>query len=363
MSRLLARFDMRFPSFHLHAEVDVPLSGITAIFGPSGSGKTTLLRCLAGLERAPGGFMQFGTDVWQDEKRSLCLPLYERPVGYVFQEPRLFPHYDVRANLLYGYQRIPSQERRIAIDQVVDILGIGRLLERRIHHLSGGEQQRVAMGRALLTSPKLLLLDEPLASLDIHRKQELLPFIRRLHRELRMPVIYVSHSTSEILQLADRVVLLKEGHVLGVGALNEMLTSLKFQGNFGAHRIGAILDARVASHEPQYGLSQLEFKGRSMFVPIQLVDVGQPMRVHILSTDVSLVIGRTNTATSVLNILEATIVEIRELNQSSVDVLLDIGAPLVASITKKSLEALGLKVGLRVFAHIKAVALNEALAE
>jgi molybdate transport system ATP-binding protein len=151
--------------------------------------------------------------------------------------------------------------------------------------------------------------------------------------------------------------------VLGAGALNEMLTSLKFRGNFGAHRIGAILDARVASHEPQYGLSQLEFKGRSMFVPIQPVDIGQPMRVHILSTDVSLVIGRTNAATSVLNILEATIGEIRELNQSSVDVLLDIGTPLVASITKKSLEALGLKVGLRVFAHIKAVALNEELAE
>lgn len=363
MSRLLARFDMRFPSFHLNAEVDVPLSGITAIFGPSGSGKTTLLRCLAGLERAPGGFMQFGTDIWQDEKRSLCLPLYARPVGYVFQEPRLFPHYDVRSNLLYGYKRVPPQERRIAIDQVVDILGIGHLLKRRIHHLSGGEQQRVAIGRALLTSPKLLLLDEPLASLDIHRKQELLPFIRRLHRELRMPVIYVSHSTGEILQLADRVVLLKEGRVLGAGALNEMLTSLKFRGNFGAHRIGAILDARVASHEPQYGLSQLEFKGRSMFVPIQPVDIGQPMRVHILSTDVSLVIGRTNAATSVLNILEATIGEIRELNQSSVDVLLDIGTPLVASITKKSLEALGLKVGLRVFAHIKAVALNEELAE
>jgi molybdate transport system ATP-binding protein len=363
MSHLLAHFDVRFPAFHLDVDMDVPMSGITAIFGPSGSGKTTLLRCLAGLERAPNGFMQVGTDVWQDEKRGLCLPLYKRPIGYVFQEPRLFPHFNVRANLLYGYKRVPVAERRIAIEQVVDILGIGHLLERRVHKLSGGEQQRVAIGRALLTSPKLLLLDEPLASLDIQRKQELLPFIRRLHEELNIPVLYVTHAISEILQLADRVVLLKAGQVVGSGALNEVLTSLKFRGKFGTHRIGAILNTRVASHEPQYGLSQLEFKGRSMFVPIQPVAVGQPMRVHILSTDVSLVIGRTNAATSVLNILEATIVEIRELNQSSVDVLLDIGAPLVASITRKSLETLGLEVGQRVLAHIKTVALNEELVE
>ena len=361
MSRLLARFDVRFPAFHLNVDVDVPMSGITAIFGPSGSGKTTLLRCLAGLEGAPNGFMQFGTDVWQDEKIGLCLPLHKRPVGYVFQEPRLFPHYNVRANLLYGYKRVPVEERRIAIEQVVEILGIGNLLERRIHKLSGGEQQRVAIGRALLTSPKLLLLDEPLASLDIQRKQELLPFIRRLHEELRIPVMYVSHAVAEILQLADRVVLLKEGTVIATGALNEMLTSLKFRGNFGAHRIGAILDARVAAHEEQYGLTQLEFNGQHLFVPLQPVAVGQIMRVHILSSDVSLVLGKPIAPTSVLNILEAAIVEIREMDQTSVDILLDIGVPLVASITRKSLVTLGLKPGHRVFAHIKAVALNEEL--
>jgi molybdate transport system ATP-binding protein len=305
--------------------------------------------------------MQFGTDVWQDEKIGLCLPLHKRPVGYVFQEPRLFPHYNVLANLLYGYKRVPVEERRIAIEQVVEILGIGNLLERRIHKLSGGEQQRVAIGRALLTSPKLLLLDEPLASLDIQRKQELLPFIRRLHEELRIPVMYVSHAVAEILQLADRVVLLKEGTVIATGALNEMLTSLKFRGNFGAHRIGAILDARVAAHEEQYGLTQLDFNGQHLFVPLQPVAVGQIMRVHILSSDVSLVLGKPIAPTSVLNILEAAIVEIREMDQTSVDILLDIGVPLVASITRKSLVTLGLKPGHRVFAHIKAVALNEEL--
>lgn len=363
MSRLLVRFDVRFPAFHLDVEFDVPMSGITAIFGPSGSGKTTLLRCLAGLELAPQGFMQFGEEVWQDESVGCCVPLYKRPIGYVFQEPRLFPHYDVRANLLYGYKRTPVDERRIAIEQVVEILGISHLLGRRIHKLSGGEQQRVAIGRALLTSPKLLLLDEPLALLDIHRKQEILPFIRRLHEELHIPVMYVSHAISEILQLADRVVLLTEGKVIATGALNEMLTSLQFRGHFGSHRIGAILEARVAAHEVEYGLTRLQFNGQSLFVPILSATMGQAMRVHILSSDVSLVIGRTNSPTSVLNILEATITEIREIDQSSADVLLDIGAPLVASITRKSLMNLGLKPGHRVFAYIKAVALNEELVE
>lgn len=363
MSRLLARFDLQFPAFHLDVELDVPMSGITAVFGPSGSGKTTLLRCLAGLERAPHGFMQFGDEVWQDERVGCCLPLYKRPIGYVFQEPRLFPHYDVRANLLYGYKRIPVDERRIAIEQVVEILGIRHLLDRRIHKLSGGEQQRVAIGRALLTSPKLLLLDEPLASLDIQRKQELLPFIRQLHEQLHIPVLYVSHGLTEILQLTDRVVLLKEGHVVGVGTLNEVFTALDFRGTLGPHRIGAILDARVTSHDPPYGLTQLEFMGQSLFVPLQPVAIGQPMRVHILSSDVTLVVERVNSPTSVLNILEATIVEIREIDHASVDVLLDIRAPLVASITKKSLVTLGLKSGQRVFAHIKAVALNEELVE
>ncbi len=363
MNRLIARFDVRYPSFHLSIDVDVPIPGITVLFGPSGSGKTTLLRCLAGLERTSGGFMQFGDEVWQDETQRLCRPLHTRPIGYVFQEPRLFPHYNVRSNLLYGYHRIRPEARRISVEQVVEILGIGHLLERRVHHLSGGEQQRVAIGRALLTSPALVLMDEPLASLDIQRKQELLPFIRRLHEELAMPVLYVSHAVSEILQLADRVILLKEGTVVGIGALNDILTSPEFRGIFGSPRVGAVLNAQVTGHEPQYGLSQLTFRGQSLFVPLRPVAVGRSVRVHILSSDVSLVLDRNTSRSSVLNMLEATITEIREIDQSSVDVLLDIGAPLVASITRKSLVTLGLKAGHRVYAQIKTVALNEELME
>ena len=363
MSRLLARFDLQYAAFQLHVDLDLPTTGITAIFGPSGSGKTTLLRCLAGLERAPNGFMQVGEEVWQDERIGRCLPLSTRPIGYVFQEPRLFPHYDVHANLLYGYNRIRSEMRRIGIDQVVEILGIGHLLDRRIHKLSGGEQQRVAIGRALLTSPQLLLLDEPLASLDMQRKQELLPFIRRLHDELAIPVIYVSHAISEILSLADRVVLLKEGTAVGVGTLNEMLTSVTCRSSFRSHRVGAVLDTQVAGHDPQYGLTQLDFSGQRLLVPLQSSAIGQSVRVHILSSDVSLAIGKSNAPTSVLNVLEATVREIHELNQSTVEILLDIGAPLVADITRKSLVALGLKVGDRVFAHIKTVALNEEITD
>ena len=363
MSHLRARFDLPLSTFRLNVDLNVPMSGITAIFGPSGSGKTTFLRCLAGLERAPNGLLQVGEEIWQDESLGCCLPLNTRPIGYVFQEPRLFPHYDVRSNLLYGYKRIPVDARRVAPEQVIEILGIGHLLDRRVHKLSGGEQQRVAIGRALLTSPKLLLLDEPLASLDLQRKQELLPFIRQLHQRLRIPVLYVSHGLTEILQLADRVILLKDGHVIGTGTLNEVFTTLNFRAQFGPHPIGAILDARVTHHDPQYGLTQLEFNDHTLFVPIQTVPVGQTVRVHIFSNDVSLVLGQTVVPTSILNILEASVIEIREINQSSVDVVLDIGTSLVASITRKSLMSLGLKPGQRVFAHIKTVALNEEFVE
>jgi molybdate transport system ATP-binding protein len=206
-------------------------------------------------------------------------------------------------------------------------------------------------------------LDEPLASLDLQRKQEVLRFIRQLHEQLHIPVLYVSHGLTEILQLANRVILLKEGHVVGTGPLNEVFTALNFRAELGPHRIGAIMDARVTHHDPQYGLTQLDFKSHSLFVPIQSVAVGQAVRVHIFSNDVSLVLGKTVVPTSILNILEATVVEIREVDQSSVDVVLDIGTPLVASITRKSLMSLGLKPGQHVFAHIKAVALNEEFME
>jgi molybdate transport system ATP-binding protein len=364
MSRLVARFDIEYPTFHLRTDLNVPAAGITAIFGQSGSGKTTFLRCLAGLERSPTGYMRLGDDVWQDESERVYVPIHTRPIGYVFQEPRLFPHLSVRSNLLYGYKRTPPAARRIAPEQVVDILGIAEILDRRPHKLSGGEQQRVAIGRALLTSPRLLLLDEPLASLDIKRKREILPFIRRLHNELGVPIVYVSHAITEIVQLADVVVFLKEGKLVATGPLNEVFSSLDpGGGHLGRARIGAVLDTQVTGHEPEVGLTRLDFQGQALYVPLQRQSRGNFVRVHILASDVSITLGPPTSPTSVLNILTATIVEIQEVDDFLVDVRLDIGAPLIASITRKSVANLHLKPGQAVHAHIKSVALNEELTE
>ena len=363
MSRLTARFDIAYPGFRLQVDLDVPAAGITAIFGPSGSGKTTLLRCLAGMERSVTGYMRLGEEVWQDESKDVYLPIYRRPIGYVFQEGRLFPHLSVHSNLTYGLKRVPHEDRRISLVQVVEILGIGHLLDRRPHKLSGGEQQRVAIGRALLTSPRLLLLDEPLSSLDSQRKREILPFLQRLHKELAIPSVYVSHSASEILQLAQHVALLQNGKVAAAGPLTEIFSRLDLHRSLGPQLIGAVIDARIAAHETDYGLSRLEFNRQSLFVPLQALGVGESLRVHILSSDVTLVRNPSPSSTSALNILEATVLEIREVDQTSVDIQLDIGCPLVASITKKSLANLALKPGQRLYAQIKTVALVDEMAD
>ncbi len=363
MTRLIARFHVAYPAFQLNVEMDVPATGILALFGSSGSGKTTLVRCLAGLERAPNGFLSLGDEVWQDESRGMHLPISQRPIGYVFQEARLFPHLSVRSNLTYGFKRTPIHQRRVSLEQVIGILGIESLLDRRPHKLSGGEQQRVAIGRALLTSPRLLLLDEPLSSLDGQRKREILPFIQRLYKELQIPIVYVSHSINEILQLAHLVAFLQEGKLVALGPLSEVFSRLDLHRTLGPHPIGAVIDATVAAHEPDFNLTRLEFKGQSLYVPLRSLDVGALLRIHILSNDVSLVLAPASASTSVLNRLDATVVEIKQADPSTVDILLDIGCPLVASITRKSLFNLDLKPGQRISAHIKAVALVEELTD
>lgn len=363
MTRLIARFDVAYPDFRLQAELNVPAAGILALFGPSGSGKTTLVRCLAGLERAPNGFLCLGDDVWQDESRDTYVPISRRSIGYVFQDARLFSHLNVRSNLIYGFDRTPVHQRKISVEQVVNILDIEPLLDRRPHKLSGGEQQRIAIGRALLTSPRLLLLDEPLSSLDAERKREILPFIQRLYKELQVPIVYVSHSINEILQLAHQIAFLRQGKIVALGPLSEVLSRLDLRGTLGSNPIGGVIDATVAAHEPEFGLTCLRFNGQSLYVPFRPLDVGEPLRAHILSSDVSLVLGPPSVGTSVLNMLEATVVEIKEADQSTVDVLLNVGCPLVARITRKSLGNLDLKPGLRLTAHIKAAALIEELTD
>lgn len=359
MSRLVARFDTRLAEFHFDVELDVPSDGVTAVFGPSGCGKTTLLRCMAGLERSPHGVMRLGDDVWQDESRGRFLPLSQRPVGYVFQEPRLFPHLSVLANLTYGFKRVKREHRRVTVDQVVEVLGLSALLARSPGKLSGGEQQRVAIGRALLTSPRLLLMDEPLSSLDPQRKAEILPFIQDLYGRVGVPIIYVSHSVQEILQLANRLVLLKDGHIVSAGSIQEIFGRLESRGLVPDQEMGAVLDTTVVEHEEEFGLTRVEFQGNSLFVPRQGLSPGTPLRLHILSRDVSLLTAQTQGQTSALNVLEGVVVEMRtsDHDRYAVDVKIDVGCPLLATITKKSCQQLALNPGQRVFAQVKTMAL------
>lgn len=365
MSHVHARFSLSLSAFHLDIAMDVPMGGITAVFGPSGCGKTTLLRCLAGLERAPRGYLELGGDVWQDEDHGIFLPLSRRPIGYVFQEPRLFPHLRVQDNLLYGWNRTPAAARHIHIDQIIDVLDLVHLLERHPVHLSGGEQQRVAIGRALLRNPKLLLMDEPLSSLDYHRKLEILPFIQRLDSAFQVPIIYVSHDVQEIVQLARRVLFLKGGTIVTSGTVHEVFSHLNLRDLVPASDIGAILDTQVAHHDMEYGLTQLSFPGGQLSVPQQSRRVGEPVRVQILAKDVSIVANHPSFQTSVLNVFKAKILDIRPQDPAHpfVDIKLDIGVPLLATITRKSLTALNLRTGQEVYAQIKTVSLSHTTAQ
>lgn len=365
MTQLTARFRVPYPGFELNAEMDVPAKGVTVIFGRSGSGKTTLLRCMAGLHRAQEGFFQIGDDVWQDESKSLFLPVHERAIGLVFQDARLFPHLNVHANLNYGYRRIPENERRIGFDRIVDLLQLTPLLERMPGNLSGGEQQRVAIGRALLTSPRLLLMDEPLANLDASRKREILPFLLKLRSELDIPVVYVSHSIEEILQLVDTLVLLHDGRVTASGSAERVLADLPPGERSEPGLAGTLLDTVVADHDDAFALTRVRYGDQFLYLPRQEAVAGRPLRLHILARDVSLVVSPAEIQTSVLNVLEATVTEIMESDPAghAVDIKLDIGQPLLATITRKSLAKLELKPGQTVYAHIKAVKMVHPLEE
>ncbi len=360
MSQLDARFRIDYPEFCFDVACTVPLDGTIAVFGSSGSGKTTLLMCIAGLTRAPSGFLQFDEAVWQDDARGIFLPVDRRRVGVVFQEARLFPHLTVTQNLKYGMKRSAPSPRRIEFDHVSALLQLEPLFQRRVSHLSGGEQQRVAIGRALLTNPQLLLMDEPLASLDRQRKKEIIPFLQRLNQEFRIPVLYVSHDLHEILQLANHMVLLKEGRVAATGPIQDVFARLDLPELVESNVVGAILETRIAEHEPHFGLTRVEFLGQSLFLPQQALPPGAPLRVQILSRDVSLAVGAPLATSSVLNALEATITEVSESPSDpyAVEVKLDVGCPLLAMITRKSFHQLRLRPGQKVHASFKAVALN-----
>ncbi|MHB1199546.1 MAG: molybdenum ABC transporter ATP-binding protein [Polaromonas sp.] len=341
--------------FSLDVALALPGRGVTAIFGPSGCGKTSLLRSIAGLERASRGHLVVNGAVWQDDAQGIFRPVHQRPLGLVFQDANLFTHLNVRRNLDFGLRRVPLSERRLSLDQAIELLGIEGLLPRQPGTLSGGERQRVAIARALATSPRLLLMDEPLASLDMHRKAEILPYLERLHAQLDIPVLYVSHAPDEVARLADHLVLLDAGRVSAAGPTRELMTRLDLPLAHG-DSAAALIDAMVTQLEPAWQLSYADFSGGRISLLSQSVKLGQRVRVRIQARDVSLTLQRQE-GTSVLNIFPVTVTGLSHDSPGQVMVSLDAGgSALLARITQKSAEALQLQPGRPVYAQVKGVA-------
>ena len=357
-----ARLALARPGFTLDVALQLPGQGITALFGPSGCGKTTVLRALAGLERAAGRVAIDG-EVWQDDAQRRFVPTHQRPLGYVIQEAALFPHLSVRANLDYGRRRAGGPAQAFALDTVIDLLGIGALMDRRPTTLSGGERQRVAIARALATAPRLLLMDEPLAALDAARKAEILPYLERLHQALAMPIVYVTHAMDEVARLADHLVLMDAGRVRAAGPLAELLS----QPDLPLARqddAGVVITAQVAQHDAAYHLTRVVFAGSALWVGESRATLGDTVRARVLARDVSVARQRPQ-ETSVLNVLPV-LLETLQANRSTVLLRLRVAnadaspqppVHLLSRITRRSADALQLQPGDALFAQIKGVAL------
>ncbi|SDR20840.1 molybdate transport system ATP-binding protein [Pseudomonas grimontii] len=352
------RLNVKYPGFALDVDLQLPGRGVTALYGHSGSGKTTCLRCIAGLERAEDGFIQINDEVWQDSRNGLFVPPHKRALGYVFQEPSLFAHLSVRANLEFGLKRIPRQQRRVDMAQATELLGIGHLLDRHPQHLSGGERQRIGIARALLTSPTLLLMDEPLAALDSKRKGEILPYLERLHDELDIPVLYVSHAQDEVARLADHIVLLSDGKALASGPIGETLARLDLPMARGDDA-GVVVNGNVSAYDDHYQLLTLQLPNSAQHLRVAHVPLalGNALRVKVQARDVSLSL-QAEEHSSILNRLPVTVTqEIAADNSAHVLVRLDAdGTPLLARITRFSRDQLQLHPGQTLWAQIKAVA-------
>ncbi len=330
--------------------------GVTALFGPSGAGKTSLVQLIAGLLRPDAGRIAVGGTILFDDDKRIDLPPHERRIGYVFQDARLFPHMDVRHNLAYGARR--RSGGTVNLDTVVNTLGIGHLLDRRPGALSGGERQRVAIGRALLSAPRLLLMDEPLASLDTARKQEIIPFIESMCHAIDIPVIYVSHAVDEVLQLADEMVLLRDGSVVTSGPVEDVMNRPDLVRTVGNGDSGSVIGVTVDGVDVDYGIAALSFAGGTFRVTAPDLATGDSLRIRVRARDVSLALDPP-TNVSVLNVFEGRVVTIAPSDGPQVDVEVRIGAtPIWSRVTRKSRDELGLEPGMRVYAMVKAVALD-----
>jgi molybdate transport system ATP-binding protein len=350
--------EQQLGTFHLAVRfsADAPIVGL---FGPSGSGKTSVINAIAGIARPLRGQIRVNNTVLFAAAQRIDLPPEERRVGYVFQDALLFPHMDVQSNLLYGQRLRPPKDRFIDQAHVIELLGLGALLQRKPKTLSGGEKQRVAIGRALLAQPRILLLDEPLAALDIPRKAEILDYIERLRDEVDIPIVYVSHSVTEITRLADTVVVLSDGKCLAVGDVDEVMGRLDLKPATGRYEAGAVLDTRVTAHHPEDQLTTLAFDGGELVVPHLEAPIGERVRARIRARDVSLALHRP-TDISILNVLPVRVAAIDEEPGPVVDLQLAVGsAILIARITRRSFRQLNIRTGEELYALVKAVSFEQ----
>ena len=331
------RHALRRGDFSLDVDIHIPAKGVTGLFGESGSGKTTLLRCIAGLDAGASDDSQ---------------PVHRRGIGYVFQEPQLFPHLSVRGNIEFGLRRAAAP--LLDKGQVIHMLGLGELLDRKPVALSGGEAQRVAIAAVLLRAPQLILMDEPLASLDQRRKDELLPYLDRLRDDLSIPIVYVSHSIDEVSRLCDHLVLMDNGRIVANGELHEILARLDIP-MLSGRNAGTVIDATPERYDSDYDLTQFHFSGGTLQVPGKYDEDTPNLRLRIAASDVSICLTRPR-KTTILNVLPAEVEDIRPMSSSTDLVRLALGDDrLLAQITRRSVAALDLSRGDRVFVQVKSV--------
>ncbi len=362
---LSLRFDHRFPAtggkgeargsaFHLDVNLSLPVTGVTAIFGASGSGKTTVLRCVAGLQRADAGLCRLGDEHWQND--SDFLPVHRRQVGYVFQEPSLFDHLTVLGNLKFAVNRAWNKSAATGqLDHIVELMGLEKRLQHYPVQLSGGERQRVAIARAVLIQPRILLLDEPLAALDLEKKQEILPYLERLCEELQVPMLYVTHAVNEVARLADHLVLMDDGKAVASGSLNEVLTRLDLPVDLGEDA-GVVIEARVEERDDRWHMMRVSFDSGEMWIGDDGHGIGETIRLRVLARDVSLALEPVSRS-SIINRLPARISEIRQDTGAMEMVRLEMGSTTVlAKISQRSAFELELQQGKEVWAQIKSVA-------
>ena len=355
MSLHTVRLSLQRSAFRVDVDLQLPAEGITVLWGPSGSGKTSILRSVAGLERPQKALLQIAGETWQDDSRGLFVPPHQRAIGYVFQEASLFEHLDVQGNLRYGQQRASDRGAAAkALADAIALLDIAALLPRQVHTLSGGERQRVAIARALATAPRMLLLDEPLASLDAARRREVMPWLLRLRDELKIPMLYVTHAADEVARLADTVVSLSQGQVTACGAVAQVLATLQGPDEEPA----ALLQAQIAQRDARWSLARAAFDGGSLWLRDSGQAVGSAVRLRVLARDVSIALQPAE-ASSIQNLVPCTVQSLQPgAHPSQVVVRLQCGNSLLLSqITARAAHALGLQVGQAVWAQVKSVAL------